>query len=93
MVRRSEVKGMQFWTLTFFQPLLTVKEFKMNTPDINTMPQPAYISYKYVLAYRHYLARDIELFSDRAKAVNRLRELSKNCVVTVGNKIIFPQAM
>ena len=62
----------------------------MNTPDVNTMPQPAYISYKYVLASRHDLARVIELFADRANAVNRLRELSKNCVVTVGNKIVFP---
>ena len=60
----------------------------MNNTNPNAMPQPAYIYYTYVLSYQYDLARVIELFADKGKAFERLCELGRGCIVTVGNTVV-----
>lgn len=62
----------------------------MNASVIYTMPKPAYIYYTYVLSYQYDLARFTELFTNRDKAFERLCELGKGCIVTVGNRVVYP---
>ena len=61
----------------------------MNNTNQNTMPQPAYIYYTYVLSYQYDLTRFTELFADKDKAFERLCELGKGCIATVGNTVVM----
>ena len=61
----------------------------MTTSDTNTIPQPAYIYYTYVLSYQYDLARFTELFADKEKAFDRLCELGKGCITTVNNTAVM----
>ena len=57
--------------------------------NTNTMPQPAYIYHAYVLSYQYDLARFTELFMNKDKAFERLCELGRGCIVTVGNTVVM----
>ena len=65
----------------------------MTTTNTNTMPQPAYIYYTYVLSYQYDLARVTELFADKDKAFERLCELGKGCIVADSNTAGYPLPM
>ena len=61
----------------------------MTSPDTTyTMPQQAYIYYAYVLSYQYDLARFTELFMNKDKAFERLCELGRGCIVTIGNSVV-----
>ena len=57
----------------------------MTTSEPTIMTKPAYIYFAYVLFYQYELAQFIDLFTDKAKAFERLCELSKGCIITVAN--------
>ena len=85
----SDSKELLFFNLFFNLFFINRKGNKMTTSDTNTMPQPAYIYYAYVLSYQYDLARFIELFADKDKAFDRLCELGKGCIVTVNNVVVW----
>ena len=64
----------------------------MTTLD-NIMPTPAYIYYTYILSYRYDLARVTELFTNKENAIERLCELGRGCIVTVGNTVVYAKTM